>query len=265
MRTIVHLSDIHFGQVDYLTIAPLLDAVRQVRPDLVAVSGDLTQRAKGEQFQEAREFLDALPSPKIIVPGNHDIPLYNLFNRFLRPLDNYQRYITDNLQPFYLDEEIAVIGINTARSLTVKGGRINRAQLAMIRERMCSLDDHVTRVVVTHHPFDSLEGQNAKNLIGRARLIMEALMNCGIDLFLAGHLHFTNMTSSRYRFAGNTSIVIQAGTATSTRSRGETNSFNVLQIERPYVTVEHLSLDPDRGIFTVSKRKQFCHTPYGWY
>src|SRR6267143_7245922 len=108
MRTLVHLSDLHFGRVDERLIDPLISAVTEINPDLVAVSGDLTQRARSHQFREARAFLDALPQPQIVVPGNHDVPLHNLFTRFLQPLYKYRRYITNDLQPFFTDEEIAV-------------------------------------------------------------------------------------------------------------------------------------------------------------
>ena len=92
MRTIVHLSDLHFGRVNAALIEPLVRVVREVEPDLVAISGDLTQRARSYQFQEARLFLDTLPKPQIVVPGNHDIPLHNLFARFVEPLTRYKRY-----------------------------------------------------------------------------------------------------------------------------------------------------------------------------
>src|SRR2546421_2446886 len=115
MRTLVHLSDLHFGRVDERLVEPLIAAVTEIDPDLVAVSGDLTQRARSHQFIEARAFLDALPQPQIVVPGNHDIPMHNVYARFFQPLDKYRRYITNELQPFYADEEIAVVGLNTAR------------------------------------------------------------------------------------------------------------------------------------------------------
>ena len=154
MRRIAHLSDLHFGHLRRETLGPLRDAVQAARPHLVAVSGDLTQRARKKQFQEAALFLETLPSPRIVVPGNHDVPFYNVLDRFLRPLRNYSRFITSDLAPYYQDEEIAVAGINTARSLTFKGGRVNEAQLVQIRERFCRLPDGVTKMVVTHHPFD---------------------------------------------------------------------------------------------------------------
>jgi predicted MPP superfamily phosphohydrolase len=138
MRTIVHLSDLHFGRVNPSLLDPLLTVVRDVAPDVVAISGDLTQRARSYQFQQARSFLDALPKPQIVVPGNHDIPLHNLFARFLEPLTKYKLYITDDLQPVYEDEEVAIVGVNTARSLTFKGGRINETQVSRLREKLCS-------------------------------------------------------------------------------------------------------------------------------
>ncbi|HKQ53549.1 MAG TPA: metallophosphoesterase, partial [Pyrinomonadaceae bacterium] len=141
MRKIVHLSDLHFDWVDESIIEPVIKTVTEAEPDIVVVSGDLTQRARSHQFAEAKEFLDRLPSPQIIVPGNHDVPLYNVFKRFFEPLENYRRYITDDLTPFYSDEEVAVLGINTARSLTTKYGRVNEQQVAAIRERLCPFGD----------------------------------------------------------------------------------------------------------------------------
>jgi Calcineurin-like phosphoesterase len=129
LRTILHLSDLHFGRVDPTTLDPLVNAACEIRPDVVAISGDLTQRARRGQFRQAREFLDRLPGTPIVVPGNHDVPLYNVAARFLFSLSNYRRYISDDLEPFYSDGEIAVAGINTAHSRTFKSGRITRKQI----------------------------------------------------------------------------------------------------------------------------------------
>src|SRR5258706_15051509 len=106
MRTLVHLSDIHFGRVDQAIINPLIQTICDLNPAVVAVSGDLTQRARAREFKDARAFLDALPRPQIVVPGNHDIPLHNVFLRFARPLDKYRRYISKDLSPSYADEEL---------------------------------------------------------------------------------------------------------------------------------------------------------------
>ena len=265
MRTIVHLSDLHFGRVNALLLDPLKKIVRDVEPDLVAVSGDLTQRARSHQFQQARSFLDELPKPQIVVPGNHDIPLHNVFARFLEPLTKYKRYITTDLQPVYEDEEVAIVGVNTARSLVFKGGRINETQVGRLREKFCSLNDDVVKVVVTHHPFDLPEGHDDSDLVGRAKMAMTGLADCGADLFLAGHLHVSHTGhTKRYNISGHSALVVQAGTATSTRERGEANSFNVLRIAYPAISVKKFAWDPLKGSFAVSSVEQFEHTIEGW-
>ncbi len=266
MRSIVHLSDIHFGRVDPAVVGPLIETINQVAPDLVAVSGDLTQRARSHQFKEARAFLDALPKPQIVVPGNHDVPLHNVFARFVQPLDKYRRYITNDLRPFYHDKEIAVLGVSTARSFTIKGGRINQDQVDWMRERLCSFEPEVVKIVVTHHPFDLPEGHDERNLVGRARMAMERLADCGSDMFLAGHLHVSHTTHSakRYKIKGHSALVVQAGTATSDRGRGEVNSFNVIRVEHPKIAIERLEWQPELGSFSSAEIENFRHTSDGW-
>ncbi|HYO90548.1 MAG TPA: metallophosphoesterase family protein [Pyrinomonadaceae bacterium] len=266
MRKLVHLSDLHFGRVDYGVVGPLISTVNEMKPDVVAVSGDLTQRARSHQFVEARKFLDALPEPQIIVPGNHDVPLYNFVARFTQPLTKYRRHITDDLEPFYADDEVAILGINTARSLTTKYGRINERQIEAIRTRMCSYTDDMTKIIVTHHPFDLPEGHDEDELVGRSEMAMQALASCGADVLLAGHLHVshTGHTAERYKIEGHSALVISAGTATSTRSRGETNSFNLIRINHPYIRVERMSWQAEAARFSPSLAESFEHTKHGW-
>jgi 3',5'-cyclic AMP phosphodiesterase CpdA len=266
MRKIVHLSDIHFGRVHLNVVEPLIRSVNEIKPDLIAISGDLTQRARSYQFKEARTFLDSLPKPQIVVPGNHDVPLHNVFTRFFQPLVKYRRYITDDLQPFYADDEIAVVGVNTARSFTFKGGRVNVRQMESVREKLCPLDDKIVKAMVTHHPFDLPEGHDEGDLVGRSRMAMEVLANCGADVFLAGHLHVshTGHTARRYNIKGHSALVVSAGTATSSRNRGEANSFNLLRVEHPEIIVERLRWQPDAGQFSVSMTETFRHSPDGW-
>jgi 3',5'-cyclic AMP phosphodiesterase CpdA len=267
VRTLVHLSDLHFGRVDQGVVEPLVAAVEGLRPDLIAVSGDLTQRARGGQFQEAREFLDRLPRvPQIVVPGNHDVPLWNAFKRFLQPLEGFRRFITEDLEPFYADEEIAVVGVNTARSLTFKHGRINERQVARVRELLCRIGDGVAKIVVTHHPFDLPEGYAESELVGRASMAMETLAACGADLLLAGHLHVghTGHTAKRYRVSGHSALVVQAGTATSSRVRGELNSFNLIRLKHPHVNVVRHTFKPEQRTFAPASSEHFQHAPDGW-
>ncbi|HEU4796283.1 MAG TPA: metallophosphoesterase, partial [Pyrinomonadaceae bacterium] len=224
-----------------------------------------TQRARSYQFQEARLFLDTLPKPQIVVPGNHDIPLHNLFARFVEPLTRYKRYITNDLHPTYLDEEMAIVGVNTARSLVFKGGRINRSQVSRLREEFCALGSRVVKVIVTHHPFDLPEGHDKRDLVGRAKMAMTGLAECGADLFLAGHLHISHTGhTKRYNIRGHSALVVQAGTATSTRERGETNSFNVLRIFYPSITVERFEWNPLAASFALSTIERFEQSPDGW-
>lgn len=265
MRTLVHLSDLHFGTVRQEIVLPLLSLLERIQPDLIAVSGDLTQRARKEQFAAARDFLDAMPFPKIIVPGNHDVPLYNLFARFALRLTRYRRYISDDLEPFYSDAEIAVLGINTARSATFKGGRVNSRQVARMQERLGSIKG-VTKIVVTHHPFDLPEAYPDKALVGRARRAMQQLAGSGIDLFLAGHLHIglSEPTALRFQIGGRSPLMIQAGTALSSRVRGEANSFNVIRIEHSNISVSRLAWRADLKMFVSTHADYFRHTEAGW-
>jgi len=266
MRTLIHLSDLHFGRINDGLIPPLIDTIAQVQPDLIAVSGDLTQRARTEQFQAAQAFLRALPFPQIIVPGNHDVPLYNVYARFLQGLKRYRRYITADLEPFYADPEIAVLGLNTARSLTFKGGRVNPRQIAHILERLCPLGHDVLKIIVTHHPFDLPEQYPNHALVGHARMALERLAPYGIDLFLAGHLHVSHAGPATLRFKTNRSsaLFIQAGTATSTRGRGEANAFNVIYIDQPDIAVERFAWHPDQKLFIASAMHCFRRTSTGW-
>lgn len=267
MRRIVHLSDIHFGRVDYEIVRRVTEKINELEPHVVVVSGDLTQRARSSEFAEAKQFLDQLPSPQIVVPGNHDVPLYNVFDRFVRPLDKFKKYITNDLTPSYLDDEVAVIGISTARSMTIKGGRINDEQIRRIRAQMCPLADDMLKIVVTHHPFDLPAGFDEDDIVGRAQKAMPRLSECGADVFLAGHLHISHVvdTAIRYRLEnGRSALVIQAGTATSVRARGEAHSFNVLEFASPLLNVLRLSCESAAEGFRVADSHAYTQTSDGW-
>ncbi len=267
MRALVHISDIHFGRIDYAIVESLIVKINELKPDVVVVSGDLTQRARSAQFIEARAFLDKLPKPQIVVPGNHDIPLHNVFARFATPLEKYKRYITDDLQPFYADEEVAVLGINTARSLTIKDGRVNERQVAVIREKLCGLPEGILKVLVTHHPFDLPAGYDDDQIVRRAEMAMREITDCGADLFLAGHIHVSHIggTATRYKLGGGrNALVVQAGTATSTRGRGEANSFNLIEFEHPQLSVKRIEYQTAQQNFILAATQKFLHAEKGW-
>jgi 3',5'-cyclic AMP phosphodiesterase CpdA len=266
MRTLAHLSDLHFGRIDARLLDPLVDAVQRAAPHAVVVSGDFTQRAKANEFRAARAFLDRLPQPQILVPGNHDVPLYRVWERFLSPLGKFRRWISADLEPAWHDDEIAVVGVNTARSLAFKGGRINDEQLSALRKRLAPLPQSVTKVVVTHHPFDLPDQPREEELVGRARLALEAFAHCGVDILLAGHFHTSQSgaTSGRWEIAGYAALAVQAGTATSTRERGEANAFNVLRIENEVVDVERHVWRPAERAFVRDRVERFRRDGQRW-
>jgi 3',5'-cyclic AMP phosphodiesterase CpdA len=265
MRTIVHLSDLHFGRVDPAILQPVIGFVRDVRPDIVAVSGDLTQRARTAEYIAARDFLRELPSPQIVVPGNHDVPLHNLVSRFAKGLDRYRRYISDDLAPFYCDDEVAIAGVNTARAFTWKSGRINRAQLAALQRRFSATSPERTKIVVTHHPFDLPAGAIG-HVVGRSRLAMATLAACRVDLLLAGHFHIADVgyTATRYSLPGYSALVVSSGTSISTRGRGQPNSFNVITIDRANIVIARHVWLPEAARFEKATVEQFARTPEAW-
>jgi len=266
MRTVVHLSDLHFGRVDSRLLPPLVRLVTTIAPNLIAISGDLTQRARRGEFVQARTFLQRLPFARIVVPGNHDVPLYNMAARFLSPLARYQRYIAQDLEPVFEDDEMVVVGLNSTRpELFAGGGRLNAGQVGRAAARLGAAPPRLVKVVVTHHPFDLPRDHGEEDLIGRSRMAMEQLAPVGADLFLAGHLHVSHVgrTAQRYQIAGHSALVIQAGTL-STRVRGERNSFNVLRLDRSRITVDRYSWDEDHQTFLTSWSRDFLHASDGW-
>ena len=236
MRVLAHVSDLHFGRLQRAALEPLRRGLHRLRPDLLLVSGDLTQRARRGQFREARAFLDTLPGPQIVVPGNHDVPLYNVLARFLRPFGGYRRGIAPELEPGYADEEIAVIGVNTAHGFTFQEGRVSEAQLARLRARLAALPGAQLRILVMHH-------------------FCPELCALGADILVAGHAHASRVSAS-------SSLVVHAGTATSSRTREEPNSFNVLRVGRSGVAVEQYLLRG--GAFVRAEARSFSKDGEHW-
>jgi 3',5'-cyclic AMP phosphodiesterase CpdA len=263
MRTIAHLSDLHFGRTDPDVVRGACEAVNRLKPDLVVISGDLTQRARSRQFRAARAFLDRLPKPQVVVPGNHDIPLWNIFARGFSPLRKYRRIVTPDLAPFFADNEMAVLGLNTARSLTIKDGRINHRQIDLAVARFSSGAPHCVRILVTHHPFDQPDKGDAGDIVGRAVLAMGAI-GSRVDLILSGHLHLGRSGSSAVRYPGSGALIVLAGTATSTRVRGEANAFNLLELDGDRLTLQRLEWDTALRTFSTAATERFHRAGGAW-
>lgn len=245
MRTIAHISDLHFGRDEAAVAQGLLADLREQKPDIIVASGDFTQRARRSQYAAAAAYLKQLPGPVIVIPGNHDIPLYDVVRRFFFPLDRYQKYISPDLRPFYHDDEIAILGMNTARSWTWrwggfwKDGRISPEQLLDIKLRFCELPPEVFKIVVTHHPFIPPPGERMKGMVGGAARALDEMEQCGVDMVLAGHLHvgYSGDVRTHHEAVKRSIISVQAGTAISTRRRHEPNAYNRIIINANQLSI----------------------------
>ena len=254
MRTIAHISDLHFHGVERGSVDALRDALNEREPDLIVISGDLTLAGRSSEFEAARRFMDELVPPTLVVPGNHDIPAYNLFDRFLRPLRRYRDHIRRDAEPLHDDGSVCVLGLNSARpwdlSWNWSHGRLSHSQIERAREVFRDAADREHRMLVVHHPFEIPEGEAFEKfrIIGRARPMLSVLEETGVDVVLTGHLHVGEtrihpVAPRRQSDNGHAPaehrgvLLIQAGTALSTRRRDQDNAFNMITLEPDYITV----------------------------
>jgi 3',5'-cyclic AMP phosphodiesterase CpdA len=255
---LAHLSDLHFGTEDGAMVKRLLAELAALRPRLIVVSGDLTQRARRRQFAAARAFLDGLPAPHLVVPGNHDIPLYDLGRRIASPMGRYREMITRDLDPVHLEDDLAVLGLNTTRPQRWKEGSISARQVDLIGEVFRRASPGARRVLVTHHPFVAPPSRPRELVVhGQARAL-PAIKAAGVELLLAGHLHL-GYAEAVVRCEGMLSV--QAGTATSHRLRGEPNGYNVIQLAPGGIEVELRAWDGDR--YALDRRAGTTTRPSG--
>jgi 3',5'-cyclic AMP phosphodiesterase CpdA len=256
MTRIAHISDVHFGRVDPPIAEALIADMAAIPPTLLVVSGDLTQRARVGQYKAAAEFLERLPSPLLVIPGNHDIPLWNLARRFFAPTERFEQYISADLNPVWRQEGLIVVGVNTARSFTRTSGWIGDEQMKAIKAAFASAGDTDHRILVTHHPFIPSPAHPKADVLRRASETLAQLESCNVDILLAGHLHRAYHDDVRvfYRDARRSILSIQAGTASSTRLRGEPNSYNLITLDGDVVQIDVRTWAGQRFEQTVQKR-----------
>ncbi|HEX2099018.1 MAG TPA: metallophosphoesterase family protein [Candidatus Synoicihabitans sp.] len=265
MKTIAHLSDLHFGTEDAAVALALAEELNATPPTLVVVSGDLTQRAREGQFRAAQSYLQSLPQPQLVVPGNHDVPLYDVARRFLAPLARYRRLIDRHVNPIFHDDSLLVVGVNTARSLTWQNGRISGEQIESLRETLDSSPAEF-RVVVTHHPFipPPAPGAAGIQLLGRAARALRVLDDQHVDLLLSGHLHegYSGVTQPYYPTARRAIVAAQAGTAISRRVRTQPNAYNLIRLSRDQIEIQIRTWSG--RAFETTATVNYCRTGATW-
>jgi 3',5'-cyclic AMP phosphodiesterase CpdA len=259
MRRIAHISDLHFGAHDPDVVAALHDTLTAERPDLVVVSGDLSQRARTEQFVAADAFLSRLEAAGLrvlVVPGNHDVPMHKPLARLFWPLHRYRRIVLRTRSCFFEDAEVAVLGLASAHGWTVKDGRLTRVQVRAIGECFAETARGATRILVTHHPLVPLpdaEQEELEPALSGARRALKAVRRADVHLVLAGHHHAHGVVLAGPTLSIDPGImVVQAGTATSWRRRGLPNSFNLIEVTaRDHVAIAEWT--SDGGAFAVAR------------
>jgi len=235
MSTLLQISDAHFGTEQPAVVSALLSLAREQSPDLVVLSGDITQRARRSQFSAARKFIDELkPLALVAIPGNHDIPLYNLAARALTPYANFSEAFGDNLEPDYESAHLLVLGVNTTRPRRHKNGELSAQQIARVSARLQRASAAQLRIIVVHQPVLAIRASDEDNLLAGHREAVPTWAVAGGDIIMGGHIHLPYVHSMRTTFPMLKRDIwtVQAGTAVSSRIReGIANSVNLIRSE----------------------------------
>lgn len=237
----------------------VLELIDRHRPDLVVISGDLTQRAKPRQFAEAREFVDRIPVPTLAVPGNHDVPMYRFWERFFAPFGAYRKHFARELEPTFEDEEMLLVGVNTAFNWTIKDGRVTRAGLRRLDELLARAPAGVARIVVAHHQLIPPPRFDTQRVLTRAHQVVELLTRRGVELVLSGHLHqsWIGTTEAYYPSGNRPVLLVHSGTSTSSRGRGSERRRNTcywIRLSEDEIELRNLAWDDAAERFREQSR-----------
>lgn len=196
---LLQISDLHFGTEVEQVLTSLRQSIQDLKPSLVVVTGDITQRATQVQFQKAKSFLDSLSQfPILCCPGNHDIPLFNVFSRFLKPYQNYRKILKTQTEGFFSHPEVEVLVLNsTSRFRHIDGALESR----YLKDQLKSFTNQPTwKVVALHHPLDCKQKIDEKNILLNSNEVMEEFAASGVHLVISGHIHDPFFTTSAYRY-----------------------------------------------------------------
>lgn len=252
---VLHLSDTHFGTEQAPVVEAVLALARELVPEVAVVSGDITQRARRSQFAVARTFLSRLGLPTLVIPGNHDIPLFNVAARIFDPYGGYRRTVGMDLEPVFTNERVLAIGVNTTRPSRHKNGVVSREQIDRVCTQLRQARPEQLRMVVVHQPVRAVaESDTANLLIGRDAAV-PAWVDAGADMVLGGHIHLPYVAPLPTN-SGRRAWAVQAGTAVSHRVRGAIpNSVNVIEhhVEdgRLHCRVQRWDYDASCGAFVT--------------
>ncbi len=261
---ILHISDLHFGPPYVPAVGDsLLQIAHQLPIDVIVVSGDLTQRAKREQFVAAKEFLDQLPErPMIVVPGNHDVPLYRVGERLANPHELYRECISPELNSVTKVDGAVIVALDsTAPRTAISNGRLHPGQLEFCRAGFADAAPDAARIVVAHHHFAPAPDYLRDQTMPGAKRAMSKFIELGVEMVLGGHLHRAYIGNSLDFYPGNHRdrgiVIVQCGTTTSRRGRGrerEKNSFNLIEMDAHMFHITHyLYFDEDNGFAPFSR------------
>ncbi|MAC78311.1 MAG: phosphodiesterase [Rhodobacteraceae bacterium] len=261
MKRLLHLSDLHFGRVRPELLDPLIDRVNDLAPDLVAISGDLTQRARTWQYMRAHELIDRIAAPCLIVPGNHDTPLDRPLERFFTPWRRYRKWIDDDLEPQVHDADWSVIGVNSVNHFSWQRGRFGHRLIHRVRQGFADTPADAFRIVVAHHPLEH-RPEDDKALPRGAGAARRALAEARTDILLTGHLH--NWRADLFGDPGRQVLQIHAGTVLSDRLRGQQNDFNLLTLDGDTVQVDRHASRADATGYDLERSVIFIRDGDGW-
>jgi 3',5'-cyclic AMP phosphodiesterase CpdA len=265
-KRIAHVSDVHFGKIATPSVVDaLVEDVHAADVDVVAVSGDLTQRALPGQYAAARDFLARFTPPVIVVPGNHDVyAWWRPAGRLMDPLRRYRRYVTDDLTPSIRQDGLSIFGLNSATGWTVKGGHVRPMDRLRMTQFFESSPPNDFRVLVIHHHLTRVRALGPHDVARNAEETLEAAVGSGVDLILCGHLHISHIEPVEIVPAAHRLVIASAGTATSSRGRRQhrkSNFYNVVTVESESFRLEERLFDPDSGAFRTEFETSFDRSP----